>query len=221
MNDLNAQHKLKKQYWYFGVLPLVSVYIIGIFAASYNLSRTVDDCFISQSCSELANKIAFFSSNIVFFIMLFLTTYTLWNGYRVFKLSQNDFHKLYEFSNNRNIKFLSTAFDLSSVLFLKKLNLDYFKIPSGEITNLPYLRLIGSFNLPILLSTGMSSLSDIENAIEVIESCGTDRKKITLLHCTTEYPAPFNEINLNVIRSRIWIYFGLSLVSSKFHYSDF
>ena len=93
MNDLNAQHKLKKQYWYFGVLPLVSVYIIGIFAASYNLSRTVDDCFISQSCSELANKIAFFSSKIVFFITLFLTIYTLWNGYRVFKLSQNDIEK--------------------------------------------------------------------------------------------------------------------------------
>lgn len=93
MNDLNAQYKLKKQYWYFGVLPLVSVYIIGIFAASYNLSRTVDDCFISQSCSELANKIAFLSSKIVFFIMLFLIIYTLWNGYRVFKLSQNDIEK--------------------------------------------------------------------------------------------------------------------------------
>ena len=93
MDNLDAQYKLKKQYWHYGVLPLVSVYIIGIFAASYNLSRTVDDCFISQSCSELANKIAFFSSNIVFFIMLFLTIYTLWNGYRVFKLSQNDIEK--------------------------------------------------------------------------------------------------------------------------------
>ena len=64
--NLEAQYKLKKQFWYYGVLPLVSVYTVGIFVASYHLSRTVDDCFITQSCSELDNKIAYFSLNIVY-----------------------------------------------------------------------------------------------------------------------------------------------------------
>ncbi len=89
MNDLNAHYKLKKQFWYYGVFPLVTVYVIGIFAASYHMSRTVLDCFISQSCSELDNKIAFFSSNIVKTIMLFLTFYAIWNGYKIFKLSKD------------------------------------------------------------------------------------------------------------------------------------
>ena len=65
MNSLYAAHNLKKQFWYYGVLPLLTVYLIGIFFASYHVSRTVNDCFITQSCSELDNKIAFFSSNIV------------------------------------------------------------------------------------------------------------------------------------------------------------
>ena len=90
MNSLNAEYKLKKQFWYYGVLPLVTVYVIGIFFASYHVSRTVDDCFITQSCSELDNKIAFFSSNIVKTMMLVLTVYAIWNGYRIFKLSKDE-----------------------------------------------------------------------------------------------------------------------------------
>ena len=90
MNKLDVHDKLKKQYWYYGVFPLVSLYLIGIFFASYHVSRTVDDCFITQSCSELDNKIAFFSSNIVKTIMLVLTVYAIWNGYRIFKLSKDE-----------------------------------------------------------------------------------------------------------------------------------
>ena len=89
MNDLNAQYKIKKQYWYYGVFPLVTVYVIGIFFASYHVSRTVDDCFITQSCSELDNKIAFYSSNIIKILMLVLTFYAIWNGYRIFKLTKD------------------------------------------------------------------------------------------------------------------------------------
>lgn len=89
MNSLNAEYKLKKQYWYYGVLPLVTVYVIGIFFASYHVSRTVDDCFITQSCSELDNKIAFYSSNIVKAMMLVLMVYAIWNGYRIFKLTKD------------------------------------------------------------------------------------------------------------------------------------
>ena len=77
MNSLNTEYKLKKQFWYYGVLPLVTVYIIGIFFASYHVSRTVDDCFITKSCSELDNKIAFFSLNIVKATMLVLTVYAI------------------------------------------------------------------------------------------------------------------------------------------------
>ena len=90
LHNLEAQYKLRKQFWYYGVLPLLSLYVIGIFAASYYLSRTVDDCFITQSCSELDNKIAFFSTSIVNSIMLLLILYAIWNGYRVFKLSRNE-----------------------------------------------------------------------------------------------------------------------------------
>ena len=93
MNNLEAQYKLKKQFWYYGVLPLVSVYIVGIFVASYHLSRTVDDCFITQSCSELDNKIAYFSSNILKLIMILLSVYAVWNIYKIFKLSQNNIEK--------------------------------------------------------------------------------------------------------------------------------
>ena len=89
MNSLDAVHNLKKQFWYYGVLPLLTAYLIGIFFASYHVSRTVDDCFITQSCSELDNKIAFFSSNIVKTMMLVLTVYAIWNGYRIFKLSKD------------------------------------------------------------------------------------------------------------------------------------
>ena len=90
MNSLYAAHNLKKQFWYYGVLPLLTVYLIGIFFASYHVSRTVDDCFITQSCSELDNKIAFFSSNIVKAMMLVLTVYAIWNSYRIFKLSKDE-----------------------------------------------------------------------------------------------------------------------------------
>ena len=92
-HNLEAQYKLKKQFWYYGVLPLVSVYTVGIFVASYHLSRTVDDCFITQSCSELDNKIAYFSLNIVKLIMILLSVYAVWNIYKIFKLSQNNIEK--------------------------------------------------------------------------------------------------------------------------------
>jgi N,N'-diacetyllegionaminate synthase len=84
------------------------------------------------------------------------------------ELTQENHYELLNYASEKGIKFFSTPFDLSSIKFLHGLNLDYFKIPSGEITNLPYLRLIGSYNRPILLSTGMSSFSDIDKALNVI-----------------------------------------------------
>jgi N,N'-diacetyllegionaminate synthase len=101
----------------------------------------------------------------------------------------------------KDIIFFASAFDLKSLAFLDKLGQPYHKIPSGEITNLPYLRQIGGYDKPIILSTGMASMGEIETAIEVLEECGTSRTKITVLHCTTEYPAPIAEINLRAMQS--------------------
>jgi N,N'-diacetyllegionaminate synthase len=99
----------------------------------------------------------------------------------------------------RGIGFFSTAFDLDSVRLLVELGADAFKIPSGEITNLPYLRLIGSYGKPVILSTGMCTLGEVEAALGVLEHSGTPRDRITVLHCTTEYPAPFEEVNLRAM----------------------
>lgn len=115
------------------------------------------------------------------------------------ELSLSDHKELIKFCNLQKIAFFSTAFDFDSIRLLNNLDLPMWKIPSGEITNLPYLQLIGSFGKPIVLSTGMATLGEIEDAIGIIESAGTERDKITVLHCTTEYPAPLEEVNLTAM----------------------
>lgn len=100
----------------------------------------------------------------------------------------------------RNIGFLSTGFDIESIDLLSNLGQEYFKVPSGEITNLPYLRHLGQLKKKIILSTGMSTLGDIEAAIDVLENAGTPRAEITVLHCTTEYPTPMAEVNLRAMQ---------------------
>jgi N,N'-diacetyllegionaminate synthase len=101
----------------------------------------------------------------------------------------------------RNIGFFSTGFDIESVDFLLGLGQERFKVPSGEITNLPYLRHIGHFGKEVILSTGMATLADIEAAIDVLEQAGTSRANISVLHCTTEYPTPMAEVNLRAMKS--------------------
>jgi N,N'-diacetyllegionaminate synthase len=120
---------------------------------------------------------------------------------RHLELSAEMHETLIKHCHIRGIGFLSTGFDISSVDYLRGLGQERFKIPSGEITNLPYLRHIGGFNSDILLSTGMASLGDIEAAIEVLESAGTSRSRITVLHCTTEYPTSMNEVNLSAMQN--------------------
>ena len=99
----------------------------------------------------------------------------------------------------RGIEFLSTAFDPPSIELLATLKIKLWKIPSGEITNLPYLRQVGAQGQPVILSTGMANLSEIEAALLVLEQAGTPRSQITVLHCTTEYPAPPEEVNLRAM----------------------
>lgn len=99
------------------------------------------------------------------------------------------------------IAFLSTAFDIESVDLLESLGQTLFKIPSGEITNLPYLRHIARLKRSVILSTGMASLGDIEAALDALERAGTLRSQVTLLHCTTEYPTPMAEVNLRAMQT--------------------
>lgn len=108
---------------------------------------------------------------------------------------------LISYCKQKNIEFLSTPFDLESVDLLHNLGLKIFKIPSGEITNLPYLRKIGKYNKQVILSTGMANLGEIESAIAVLVDSGTKRENITLLQCNTEYPTPFTDVNLKAMKS--------------------
>lgn len=120
---------------------------------------------------------------------------------RRLELTEAMHHELITYCKACNITFLSTGFDIESIDLLVSLGQEYIKIPSGEITNLPYLRHIGQLGKMVMLSTGMSSLGDIEAAIDALEQAGTPRTNLTVLHCTTEYPAPMNEVNLRAMGS--------------------
>ncbi len=111
-------------------------------------------------------------------------------------LSKDDFRELRCYCDNIGIRFLSTAFDLESLAFLYELGVPFWKLPSGEITNLPYLEAIAATGLPVVMSTGMASLEEVEDALRVIER-GT--RNITILHCTTQYPTPLCDVNLRAM----------------------
>lgn len=116
-------------------------------------------------------------------------------------LPMEDFISIKRYCDSKNIQFATTAFGPISLDFIQGLDLPFYKIPSGEITNLPYLRTIGAFGKPIILSTGMANLGEIEAAIDALEAVGSTRADITVLHCTTEYPAPVSEVNLRAMQS--------------------
>jgi N,N'-diacetyllegionaminate synthase len=120
---------------------------------------------------------------------------------RSLELSEQMHEQLWDYCAKKNIGFLSTGFDISSIDYLKSLGIDLFKVPSGELTNLPFLRHIGALNKDVILSTGMACLGEIEQAIDAVEKAGTPRDKITVLHCTTEYPAPMEDVNLRAMHN--------------------
>ncbi|MBN8571645.1 MAG: N-acetylneuraminate synthase [Ignavibacteria bacterium] len=109
------------------------------------------------------------------------------------------YKELKEYCEKNNIMFLSTPFDMKSLELLLSFEMKYMKIPSGEITNYPYLKKIGEQNMNVIISTGMSTIKDVEECLNLIVSSGTEKEKITLLHCTTEYPAPLEEVNLKAM----------------------
>lgn len=126
------------------------------------------------------------------------------------EISKEDHFELLDHCKKLKVEFLSTAFDLESLAFLQKLSMARYKIPSGEITNLPYLEMIGKLGKPVILSTGMANLSEIEAAVNVLLQNGIDREQLTLLHCNTEYPTPYQDVNLKAMLT-LQIAFGVNV----------
>ncbi len=135
------------------------------------------------------------------------------NMLKKLELSHTDHKELIDYCKQKGIKFFSTAFDLESVDYLYSLNLGLWKIPSGEITNYPYLKKIAQFGEPVILSTGMCEMQDIEAALKVLTDNGLSKDKISILHCNTEYPTPFKDVNLlamNELQERFGVRVGYS-----------
>jgi N,N'-diacetyllegionaminate synthase len=129
------------------------------------------------------------------------------------ELSDNDHKELISYCKSKNISFFSTAFDEEGIYYLSSLNFDMFKIPSGELTNYPYLKAIAKTGLPVILSTGMANLDEIEKSINVLVSYGTKKSEITVLHCNTEYPTPMIDVNLKAmltIKEKLGVSIGYS-----------
>ena len=129
------------------------------------------------------------------------------------ELSHADHEELMTYCHEKGIRFFSTAFDIDSIEYLHSLDLGLWKIPSGEITNYPYLRKIAQYHEPVILSTGMCELSDIEATVNVLVEFGVEKEQITILHCNTEYPTPYEDVNLRAmleIRDRFGVNVGYS-----------
>ena len=116
------------------------------------------------------------------------------------QLKFDDFRILHKYSKSIGIKFISTAFDITSLKFINSLKPEYLKIPSGEITNLPLIKEITKYKKKVILSTGMSSMKEVDRTFKYLLKNGVSRKKIIILHCNTEYPTPFHDVNLNVLK---------------------
>ena len=130
-----------------------------------------------------------------------------------YELTKKMHIKLINYCKSKNIKFLSSPFDRKSIELINDLGLEIFKIPSGEITNLPYLKHVGKINKKIILSTGMSNLDEVKNAIDILISSGSKKKNIIVLHANTAYPTPMEDVNLNAmvtIGKELKINFGYS-----------
>ena len=115
------------------------------------------------------------------------------------ELDRNAHEELVTYCNQKNIQFLSTAFDHDSIDMLAQLDMPLYKIPSGEITNLPYLRHIGNMGKPIIMSTGMANLEEVRASLYILVESGAKKEKITILHCNTEYPTPMEDVNLKAM----------------------
>jgi N,N'-diacetyllegionaminate synthase len=129
------------------------------------------------------------------------------------ELDEDAHRALFEYCQKKGICFLSSPFEADSIDFLDRLGLDILKIPSGQVNNLPYLRKIGSLRKKLIFSTGMATLDEVKAAMDVLAAAGTPKESITVLHCTTAYPTPFEEVNLTAMltmRDRLGVKVGYS-----------
>lgn len=129
------------------------------------------------------------------------------------ELSEESHRILIKYCASKGIKFLSTGFDIASLEFLNNLEMELFKIPSGEITNLPYLRKVAKFKKPVVMSTGMANIEEVSEAFNVLLSEGLKEENITIVHCNTEYPTPMEDVNLlamNYIGKKLDVNIGYS-----------
>lgn len=115
------------------------------------------------------------------------------------ELSKDDHYELIDYCNSKKIKFLTTSFDFDSLEFVRLLKLGLWKIPSGEITNYPYIKKIGAFNEQVIVSTGMANLQEVKDTVALLVESGTEKSKIKVLHCNTEYPTPYSDVNLSAM----------------------
>lgn len=136
-----------------------------------------------------------------------------YNMLKELELSHENHLELIQYCRQKGIQFFSTAFDTEGVNYLDSLGFNMFKIPSGEITNYPYLKLISKKDKPVILSTGMASMKEIEIALNTLQDQGLSKEDITVLHCNTEYPTPMKDVNLRAmldIHNRFGVKIGYS-----------
>ncbi len=136
-----------------------------------------------------------------------------YNMLKQLELSHENHLELIQYCRQKGIQFFSTAFDTEGVDYLDSLGFNMFKIPSGEITNYPYLKLISKKDKPVILSTGMASMKEIESALNTLQDQGLSKEDITVLHCNTEYPTPMRDVNLRAmldIHNRFGVKIGYS-----------
>lgn len=198
------------------------VFIIAEAGVNHNGSIELAKKLIDKACEAKVDAIKFQSFKAESLVVKnakkaeyqISTTGNIDSQYDMLKKLELDYDKhseLMEYAKSKGVVFMSSPFDLESIELLAQLGMDIFKIPSGEITNLPYLRKVGQLNKKVILSSGMSNLGEIEAAINILRERGTT--DITVLHCNTEYPTPLKDVNLlamNTIRDTLKIEVGFS-----------
>tara|TARA_Y200000002_G_scaffold131739_1_gene108540 strand:+ start:22324 stop:23319 length:996 start_codon:yes stop_codon:yes gene_type:complete len=190
----------------------MSVFVIAEAGVNHNGSIDIAKKLIDVACEAGADAVKFQTFNAKNLVTKNLekANYqkkldnqleTQFNMLRKLELNQEMHIELINYCKIKEIIFLSSPFDLDSINLLNDLKLEIFKIPSGEITNLPYLRHIGKLNKKIILSTGMSNMNEVQNALNILINSGTKKNNITVLHANTEYPTPIEDVNLNSMLS--------------------
>ena len=190
----------------------MSVFVIAEAGVNHNGSIDIAKKLIDVACEAGADAVKFQTFNAKNLVTKNLEKEnyqkkldnqleTQFNMLRKLELNQEMHIELINYCKIKEIIFLSSPFDLDSINLLNDLKLEIFKIPSGEITNLPYLRHIGKLNKKIILSTGMSNMNEVQNALNILINSGTKKNNITVLHANTEYPTPIEDVNLNSMLS--------------------